>query len=423
MLPATAMAQGNPGPFGGLFGRSPDRAGLNSSTVEIRSSVGGQYENAILAAEDEAVDSSLQEGFSTGAAVGLVIDHRSERFTGHLGGAASHQEYFSTPGFGVNLFSADARMSAKVAPRLEAEASAGYIHSPYFQFFQRFGQGSNAALDDSLLPFSPYAAQMLENETVDTFAGLSSQLTKRSKLSASAHRRQTQFVRQPDGDFVIEGYRGSWILQLRRGLALHADYGREHSEQRGPEVIEFEHEVIGVGVDFNRTLSVSRRTTLGFTTSTSIIKDSRADRHFRLNGAVALSKRFRRSWHATAQASRNTEFVPLFVEPVFTDSVGVSLDGMFTRRTHWMAGASGGRAQYGFSDRSGFYTVGATSRLTIALSRHLGLYGQYVAYRYEIPNHLTTLDLRNRLTRQAVSVGLTAYIPVYTNLRAPRDSR
>ena len=423
MLPAAAMAQTSPGPFGGLFGRTPERTGLNVSTIEIRSSVGGQYENALLAAEDEGPDTSVQSGLSSGAAVALIFERRSERLTARLSGSANHQEYYTTPGFAVNLFGAGGQMNAKLTTRVEAAAAASYVHSPYFQFFQTFGQtsfgrSSNVAFDDFLVPFSPYAAQMMENESIDAFAGLTGHLTKRSRLNGSVHRRQTQFAQHPANDFVVDGYRATWNLQVGRGLGVHAGYGREHVEQRGAEGTEFDHEIIDVGVDFNRTLSVTRRTTLGFMTSTSLLKDSRGHRQWSLNGAVTLSKHFRRTWRLAAQASRTTEFLPLFLEPVSSDMLGVSLDGMFSRRVHWIAGASGGRGRALFSERSGFDTVGATSRLSVALSNHLGLYGQYAAYRYDIPNGSTTVALRSRLVRQAVSVGLSAYIPVYTKMRA-----
>lgn len=420
MIPAAAMAQGNPGPYGGLFGRTPNRAGQDHTTVEVRSTLGVMFDNALLPAEDQA--GKLQSGFSSGAGVNLLFQHATERLTGTLSGGASRQEYFTTPGFGTNLFGADARLKARLATRLEAEAVAAYVHSPYFQFLRDFGT-TTLTPSDNLMPYSSYAAEMLENETIDAIGSLTGQLSKRSRLSASVNRRQTRFAHHPDHDFVLDGYHGSWNTQLRRDLSLRAGYGRERIEQRGTDRGLFDHEIIDVGIDFNRELSVARRTTLGLMTSTSFFKGADTERRFRVNAAARLSKQFRRTWRATAYASRNTEFWPGFVEPVLTDSVGASLGGMFSRRVNWMAGVVGSKGEYGFSDLSGFKQLAATSGLHIALSRHFGLYSQYVAYWYEIPPGSSALALVPRLDRQTVAIGLTAYLPLYTKMRPPRDSR
>ena len=43
LSPAAAFTQGNPGPFGGLFGRTPNRTGVDYKVFEIRGSGGGQW--------------------------------------------------------------------------------------------------------------------------------------------------------------------------------------------------------------------------------------------------------------------------------------------------------------------------------------------------------------------------------------------
>jgi hypothetical protein len=350
----------------------------------------------------------------------LVFEHASDRLTVNLRGGTGHQEYFRTPAFGVNLFDAGAQLSTRVTTRLQAQAAAAYVHSPYYQTFQSFGPRTSMTVDGAMLPFSPYAAGMLENETVEASAGLTGQLTRRSSLEAFVYRRQTRFAQQPEDDLAVDGYRATWRYKLRRDLGLHAGYGREHADQQGPEGRDFDNEIIDVGVDFNREFSVARRTTLGLATSTSFIQnDSSSDREFRMNGSVSLSKHFRRTWHAMVEARRDTSFVPGFVEPLFSDTVAASVGGMFSERIDWMASVSGGKGQYAFSGSSGFETVSATSRLSIALSRHLGLYAQYVAYGYEVPKDATTLDLPDRLARQVIAVGFQAYLPVYNKTRQP----
>ena len=427
MMPAAALAQGNPGPYGGLFGRTPEGIGGDYSKVEIRSSLGGVYDNALLVPEGEAVANSTQAGASGVARVDLILEHAADRLTASLRGGAARQEYFREPAFGANIYSADTRLTAKITTRLQAEAAAAYVRSPFFNVYQNFGLGNGFFGDNALTPFSQYASQLMVNETVDASAGVTSRLTRRSRLTASVNRRQTLFAEQSDNNFVMDGYQALWNLELGRGLGVHAgygraraSYGRQQADQPDSQIHAFDHETIDAGIDFNRELSVARRTTLGFNTSTSFIKDtSSSDRHFRLNGGISLSKYFRRTWSARAEARRDTSFLAGFVEPIFSDTVGVSLSGMLSKRLNWMASAAGSKGHYGFSGRSGFETVSATTQLSVALGRHLGLYGQYVAYWNEVPKDSTTFDVPEQFSRHAVSIGLNAYLPLYNKTRRP----
>ena len=415
LFPAAAMAQGNPGPFGALFGRTPERAGQDRSIVEVRSSLGAQYDTALLPPEDAPVGTPTQSGVASGATAALIYEHASSRLTVNFTGGATRSQYLGTPGYGVNLFNANARVSRAITTRIQGEAAASYVHSPYFAFYPGSGL-SQRTVNQPVQLFSPYATQMLDNETAEASAGLTAKLTRRSTLNAVTYRRQTLFS-QTDDDFVLTGYQATWNWRFQRNLGLRVGYGREHADQRGAQGRDTDHELIDVGIDFNHEFSLARRTTLGFTTSTSIIKSSNTNRELRVNGAIVFSKAFRRTWAASAEARRGTYFVPGFFEPLFTDTVGLSLSGMFTPRLEWTSGASAGRGVASFTGTSGFNTVTAFSQLSVAVSRHFALYAGYVAYGYELPENATNLQLPDRLARQAFSVGLNAYLPVYSRMR------
>ena len=418
LLPTAAMAQGNPGPFGGLFGRAPARSGLDQTIVEIRSGIGAQYDTDLLAPEGSLIDTT-EAGFGSGAYAGLLVAHTADRFNASVRGGAVREHYFRAPeSFGVNRYSADARVGGRLSERWDASAAASYAHSPYYQFFRDFGLNSDLAINHTLAPFSPYAVEMLENEDVEASAGLSARITDRSTLSAVVSRRQTRFQQQPESNFESYGYSASWNLQVRRGLGVHVGYGYDHVSSIGAVGGGYDHEVINAGIDFNRALSLARRTTLAFSTSTSIIKQAGSDHQFRVNGNVIFSKYFRRTWSVSAEASRSTEFVPGFFEPVYADFVGASLSGMFSTRLNWMAGVGAARGSYAFSGGPAVDTVTATSRLSIAITRYVEMYGQYAAHFSKVPNGATTLDLPRRTGRQVVAVGIGAYIPIYTKTRA-----
>jgi hypothetical protein len=112
------------------------------------------------------------------------------------------------------------------------------------------------------------------------------------------------------------------------------------------------------------------------------------------------------------------EFVAAFVEPVLLDSVNGSFGGLLAPRLSWSSSAGLSRGQVGFNAVEHFTTYSASSGLTYGLFRSVGVYGQYNYYRYQIPQGSTTLNLLSHFGRQAVSVGLTLWVPIINNGRA-----
>jgi hypothetical protein len=58
---------------------------------------------------------------------------------------------------------------------------------------------------------------------------------------------------------------------------------------------------------------------------------------------------------------------------------------MFSKRVDWLSSVAAGQGREAFSGSQSFTTLTATSRLSMAVSRHIQLYAQYVAYRSDVP--------------------------------------
>ena len=417
LIPAVAMAQGNPGPYGRLFGRQPAGAGQDTTVVEARSGIGAQYDTALLPPEGSDI-LETPTGMGAVGSAGIVLDHKAGRWVAYLSGGAARQQYLnSDEPFGVNQYGANARLAAPITDRLDAEASASYFRSPTFQYLHRFVPDQSLLIDEPIGPFSPYAVAMLQNESVDLTGSLNMRITKSSTLSATVIKHQTRFAEQSSSNFDSLGYGVRWNQRISRGFGLHAGYHREEIDSVTVTGLPYVHENIDVGIDFNHAVSLARRTTLAFTTSTSIIKQTGFEQQFHVNGSVVLAKFFRRTWEIGASATRSTEFTPGFVQPLYTDSAGAFISGMFTTRLEFSTIVVGGRGEYAFTGTSGFDTVSASSRLSFALNRYFEMYGQYVAFLSEVPTGTTTLNLPARTGRQMVSVGVGTYIPVYRKVR------
>ncbi len=175
---------------------------------------------------------------------------------------------------------------------------------------------------------------------------------------------------------------------------------------------------IDAGVNYGDSLQIGigRRASLGFTMSTSLVQFG-GDTHFRLNGSVEFSQGFTRTWGASAGYIRSTEFQPGFLEPIFQDSIMASVHGQLAPRLQSSTAVGYSRGEIGFGS-STYTTYSAGSRLTFAMTRRLGLYGQYGYYQYRVPPGSSVLPLWPRFSRHALSAGLTVWTSLIGQERA-----
>jgi hypothetical protein len=417
LLPAAAFAQGNAGPFGGLFGRTPERIGQEFTAVEFRTGVAGQFEDAVFVDERIAVDTVPQSGYTAGVNTGLVFERQSDRLMFRANGAATYQEFYRGPVFGATTYDAGLAARGNVTTRLQLEGQARYLRSPYFRLVPSY-QAAGPAVP---IPGDPFLVRLLVNDSYDVTGGFFSQYAKHSSLRASVSQRETRFNQGRANSFDVLRAEAHWQRQLNRSFALRAGYGREHIVQSAFPDDEFVHELLDIGVDFSRQLPLSRRTAIGFNTQTSIIKRPLTGRRYRVNGNVTLSKYFGRTGHASASLSRNTEFLPGFLEPMLSDAANGSLTGMPSPRTEWLTTISVGQGRFGFDSHEEFLTAHFSSRFNYALTPKFGVYAQYAVYHYQLPPTQMSVAVLGQVSRQTVTFGINTWIPIINRVRAPRD--
>jgi hypothetical protein len=419
LLPSAAFAQGNPGPFGGLFGRTPERVGREFTAVEFRTSVAGQYDDAILVDEDVDPDDVPDSGYTGGGNMGLAFQRQSDRFMFLARGAATYQEFYRTPTYGATTYDAGIAARGRLTTRLEVDGQMRYLRSPFFRLIPSFQAVGPAVV----APGDPFLTRLLTNDNYEVSGGFISRYAKHSSIRASVAQRRTDFGGAERASNSFDALRADahWRRQLNRTFALHAGYGRERIQHDAFPDTEFVHETIDLGVDLTRHLSLSQRTALNFYTQTSIIKRPITGRRYRLNGGLQFSKFFGRTGVMQASLARNTEFLPGVVEPMLGDSLTASVSGMTSRRTEWLNHVSVGRGQFGFGTPGKFLTSYFNSRFNVALTSKLGVFVQYVTYYYKLPPTQTTVNVMGQLSRQSVTVGINTWIPIVNKVRAPRD--
>lgn len=419
LLPPAAFAQGTQGPFGGLFGREPHRTGTEFTVFELRGASGLQWDDALLDTA-EVQDQRIYAGRVATAMGTASLRRKSNRLDLELRSTADYRQTVEDRPIGGTSVDNSLTLSSKLLTRLTVNASAAYQYSPFYQFHPSFMTLPNGIVTPAL----PYVASVVGNHSGMIMGGITSAYSKRSRITIDAQHRETRFAGHRESNVAMSGVHGLWTRQLSRSLALRFGYGREQWTQEALPGVAYQQEEIEAGVDVHRTFSSWRQTTLTFNTQSVFLRRLNSGRRFRLNGTAALSRRFRKSWEVSLSANRQSEFMPGFIEPVFTDTVGFSLGGRFFNRVETVTLINGGRGTFGIDGELGkFATASAITQLHLAVARHFGVIGQYGYYNFDLPSGVTPIAAVNHLTRQTFMVGITTWIPVFERERGDSDTR
>jgi hypothetical protein len=386
--------------------------------VQFRSTAGAQM-GQTLEEQFQQPDTVIPDGLSGGADAAVIAEYMRDRV--QVAGQArySYQEFRQQPAFGAPAFDAGVRADFKPTTRLLLHGGGHYARSPFYQ-----AMWLTATQAGTMAPMDRTAILMMQNDSLEGSAGITSNYTKRSSIELSGIVRQTNFASAPQHNFSSIGGHGQWRRQMTRDLAVRAGYGREQLRQRAPEGdLLFTNELLDIGIEYAKSISVSRRTSLSFGTETSMLRQNEGAKHFRLNGNVRLEKGFQRTWQAIVAARRGTDFLPGFRAPVLTDQANLALAGYLAKRVSLNLNAAAGQGEVGFNDSRKFISYTGDARLTVAVTRHLGVFGQYVYYHYQNPPEPETLFLMPQVARQAFSVGVQTWISIFDKDKVTRDPR
>lgn len=418
LAPALASAQQR-NPYADLFGRATSREGKEFSAIHFRSSALAQR-GWTLEQEFVPPDRVVPEGIAAGADASVLAQYVRPRAQLIAQGRYSYQEYRQEPAFGTPAYDAGLRATFRPRTRIGFEAGAAYSRSPYYQLMWI---GPDLGALQSPLPANGVGVLMLENDALEASAGITSYYTSRSSLQLTGVYRQADFENTPQHDFSSIGGELRWRRQVSRDLAVHAAYGREEQRQQFSSSPLYTNDRIDVGVEYGRSLTLARRTFFSFGTQTAMLRENDGPQRFRFNGEVTLDHRFARSWEVQLAARRGSDFLPGFRGVVLSDHASAMMAGYLAKRVLFNMYLDGARGEAGLSDPRKFISYTGTTRLTFAVTRHFGVFGQYLYYRYQVPADPLNLSQIPRGARQAVSFGVETWVPIFDKEKVTSDSR
>jgi hypothetical protein len=422
------MAQSRPErPYRGLFasGAATDVA----QTLIATGSVGGGYDTSVLAEAGEAGLGTAptgpprsSEGSFALMSEGLAYTLGKSRFSLAANEFASARYYPTVGNNFLTNYGGSLAASWSASRRTQFTASQAITYEP-FSFYSLFPQLSRATFGEFSLADLDFSTTNGSFFTYDTSVSATHQFSSRTSLIASYDRHASDYAGQYAN---FNNQTGSVRLthSVKAGFGFHVGYGYSHVVYG--DVPNLGRHLIDTGVDYNKTLSFSRRSTLSFTTGGTATSE-RDHTYVSAIATAVFNHEIGRTWNFSAGYDRNVGFVETFASPYVYDSGRLSLNGLLGRRLsfHSSAGVSLGNVGFGQAAHGQtFDTYYASAGLGQALSRNLNLDIGYSYYRYRYDGLLLLPAVFEQdMTRHSLHVSLSAWLPLMQRGRrsnAPR---
>jgi hypothetical protein len=261
--------------------------------------------------------------------------------------------------------------------------------------------------------------------TTSSAVDLTQAISKNLALYGSYERRSS---RAPTFVYDLASYEAhaGVRVNLTRYLGLRLGYGyadTKYGTADAPD--DFRGQSFDTALDFNRPLSLTRRTTLKFNGGVSAIRDRQRNTHYVATGGATLTRELARSWIASIAYARTAQLLEGFGDPLVSDGVTASTSGLLARRLQLSLRATGSNGTFGFggADR-GTRRAEAVADMVFGVSRYFGL---GMSYGYFLREYDRGVQLPPGFSRhidsQSVQAYVTLWAPLFNRSRRPHASR
>jgi hypothetical protein len=407
-----------------VFGSGVEDA---SQLLTANASLGGGFDDNIFAGSgigtgrpNVALDRSGRYGFgSAGLAYALTTDRvgvtANARATSRYYPAANDSvltTYGAGVGAGVQLVS---------RPRTQVSLNQALTYQPY-NLLQVFPVEGGPLLENAGPADDDFTFGRSYTLSYRGGVALSQNVGRRASVNADYAYQRSRFSLR-DRDFESHQAGLSYVHGLAEGLSLRLGYRfREGRYPSDGDVRRVRAHTADIGVDYNRTLAFSRRTTLAFSTGTSaFVRNERTT--YRLVGRATLTHELGRTWTSSIGYNRNIAFVDTYVdtfdEPFVYDALSAGVEGLITQRLQFSAGARASLGRRGDIAGSDYDTYSASAGLNWAINRYMSAGATYFYYQYDLGTNPLPPNLLPRLERQGVRAQVTFWAPLFHRAGRP----
>jgi len=424
--------EGSSRPYRGLFGGAQPLSSRSQSLDLTLSGFGGWDEPNDVGPQVNPQDTSDRvdiEGPYSGASTTLVYTRPGENLI--LRGVASgFYGYFpdnESPSYTSSSAALDARSGFDLGRRTRLTLSELVGWSTDY----RLGYGSGTPGSDiPLASGSTNFDNSLERApSLDTQSRIefSHRLSRKASLTALYNYRYVYYFDTSDDEPLPNGQDHHvgirYDYRLTQYATFRAGYGYRRSPSRTDDTNEGVFHDVDLGVNYNRTLSFSRRTRLSFNTGSTIVINQAqgedgstfGDPQPYIIGGAQLTHELGRTWQAFADYNRSVSFLDGFTSPSLNDRASAGVGGLMGRRTDLSSGVSWSTGSIGL-DENNYHAWHASAQVRFALTRGLALFGSYYYYMHEFGASVQLpRGVVSSLDRQGVRVGLTTWVPLWAS--------
>jgi hypothetical protein len=422
VVPAFAQPQRPERPYRGLFGSG---VADTSRRLVVNASLSAGYDTNL---EAEAVGSTTPVFTASGASqegvLGLVaggiayaVESTGWRFSVSGGTTARYYPSLDSDERMLRASQGSAAFSANLGSRTSVQAG-GTLNQQPFSYGSLFPALATPEIGDAAAPANlDLAVTSSDYLSYEVQTGLTHQVGRRVTLGATYGYRRADYG-DDRGEFVYHNAATRVTYNVGRGLGLRAGYGYGQAQFAG-DAGPVPNQTIDAGVDFNRALSFSRRTTLSFGTGSTATKVRDGSLDYNLTGSARLNHEIGRSWLAFASFARNVIYHETFREPVLTDAASVGIGGLVSRRLQFSVSANAAYGSVGLSaDTGSFTSYFGTTTLAYALSRFANVGVAYAYYKHSFDSRVPLPEGALRaLDRHSVRATVSLFAPLYTRAR------
>jgi hypothetical protein len=409
-------------PYRGLFGGPADPT---KSSLDLRFSAFGGYDDDLLGGYtggSTLPSAAQQSGMFGSTTAGLTYTKPGDRFAMGADADASVSQYPSlneTNG----MYRADGNLSARLTRTTRLNAGGDLTYAPEY----RLGLFVDpTSLTGSANPFQTVSTDY-DLFRMNAFRSgghflLTQALGRRARLETFYNIANVDYANNNQLNYrdQVAGIR--FVNRFSQRLALRAGYSYDTATYGLFPGTRRVHNV-DLGVDYDRPLSRSRRTSISFSTGSAILTgqtefsptfDNKNVYWFTAN--AALRHEIGRTWTAIGGYRRSVDWREGFVQPFLSDGFTGSLEGLVSRRLRFTSSADYAFGTVGLSTVQGdnrYDSVSGQAGLEYSVSRTVAVFTRYVYYHYHFDSGVV-LDPRlvPALDRQGARVGVTIFLPV-----------
>lgn len=407
---AGADAQTNRRPFRTEFGPG-ERDELRADQLVLTGSLYGGLDDTTRLSGPVLIDDTLQSGrMHQGGNLSLAVVRRRPRLALAASAGSAVRYYHSLNRIGTQRHLVTGSGEWVASRKLTMQFGQDVTYSPSYSL--SLAAAPALAAEPAETPASlDYELSRGKQLQLGTYVSAKYVLSATREVTAGYSIGYTNFLAAGERDFGVQQASARFSQALSAGLGLNLGYGA--GSGTGSGLGHGVRHLIDAGLSFDRSFTVSPRTTVGFTSGSAIVNTG-TGQQFELLGSLNLRRRLSPRWSSSIAYQRGLTAIDGVAAPLTTNTLTADASGFIGMRTSvtirpvltWGASVADGSQS--------FNTSASVARVQTALGRHLAAFAEYSYYDHRFSR---IAGLRPSLAADTRRHGIRTGVQLWSPLR------